>query len=191
MKHLRLQLLWLIPLAVAVFAGVDSGITGHAVDSYRNVPVMHNGVLYGRSHGASHAADGSYLGQKWQCVEYIRRFYQTALGHSMPDGTGHAKDYFNPDVPDGGMNKRRGMLQFHNGGTTPPQADDLLVFRGGTYGHVAIIIRVTGEEVEIIQQNIYARPRQTLALSHDPAKGTYTIRGKDHAPAGWLRLPGK
>lgn len=37
---------------------------------------------------------GYYYGYKWQCVEYIKRFYYEAKGHKMPDSYGNAKDFW-------------------------------------------------------------------------------------------------
>lgn len=180
----------LFPLVLLGGAGVvaDFAMTGRTLDAHRGVAVRHNGMLYFRSHGRSHAADGRYLGQKWQCVEYVKRFYEEAHHHRMPDGTGHAKDFFDPAVPHGAPNRRRGMLQFTNGEDAAPRVDDLLVFRTGTYGHVAVISAVEADEVEVIQQNIYGRPRQRFPLGKDDGGRKYTIGGGDHAPAGWLRL---
>jgi surface antigen len=65
-----------------------------------------------------------------------------------------------------------------------PKTGDILVF-GGEYGHVAIVTKVTGNEVEVIQQNIYMSPRVTFKL--DAHKGSYTV-GTTWVPQGWLRL---
>src|SRR5688572_10701975 len=67
---------------------------GKVLDSYRNVPVHDNGLVFFRSYGKHYSADGYYFGQKWQCVEYIKRFYFEAKGHRMPDVMGHAKSFF-------------------------------------------------------------------------------------------------
>ncbi len=135
-----------IALTVAlVLAAVLSGLwlanawmVGRPLDSYRGVQVFDNGLVYFRAHGRNYARDGYYLGQKWQCVEFIKRFYFDAFGHRMPEVMGHAKDYFDPAVSHGRMNPRRGMIQYVNGGDEPPAPDDLLVFRDTSYGHVAI-----------------------------------------------------
>ena len=43
--------------------------------------------------------------------------------------------------------------QFHNGSPTKPQVDDIIIFDWSKYGHVAIISKVTDNEIEIVQQN--------------------------------------
>jgi hypothetical protein len=103
----------------------------------------------------------------------------------MPDVWGHAKNYFDPDIPDGHLNPARGLIQYHNGGTMKPQVDDVLVFRDTKYGHIAIITDVTETSVEVIQQNIVFRPRQRFHL--EKHNGGYVIR-TPRTPAGWLRL---
>lgn len=153
-----------------------------------NVPVYDNGYLFAASHGKNHASDGYYYGQKWQCVEFVKRFYSEALGHRMPDGWGHAKDYYDPAIAHRALNPRRGMIQFVNGGDEPPAVDDLLVFRGAGYGHVAVISSVTADRVEVIQQNIFGRPRQIFELQR--AGGCFRIV-EPNAPAGWLRVPAR
>jgi hypothetical protein len=88
---------------------------GKALDCYRNVPVYDNGLLFFRSYGRHYSKDGYYYGQKWQCVEYIKRFFYDAKGHEMPDVMGHAKSFFDETLPDGALNQRRGLVQYRNG----------------------------------------------------------------------------
>lgn len=171
-------------LAVLVLT-VNAWLVGRPLDSYRNVPVYGNGLFYFRSYGRHYASDGYYFGQKWQCVEFIKRFYFEAFGHRMPDVMGHAKDFFDPAIPHRGLNARRDMIQFVNGGDEPPAPDDLLVFRDTRFGHVAIVSAVNGDQVEVIQQNILGRTRQAFALSRE--NGAYSVTAP-RSPAGWLRI---
>ena len=78
-------------------------------------------------------------GQKWQCVEFVKRFYYEAKGHKMPNGYGNAKDFFDDTLPQGAYNSQRDLYQYRNGGNMKPAPDDLVVFQRGLYGHVAII----------------------------------------------------
>lgn len=101
----------------------------------------------------------------------VKRYYFERHGHRMPDTYGHAKDFFDPHIGDGGMNARRAMLQFTNGSTLPPQADDLLVFAPSLlnrYGHVAIIASVGTHTLQIAQQNPgpFGSSRETIPLSY-------------------------
>lgn len=56
-------------------------------------------------------------------------------------------------IPDGNLNPKRNLLQFHNGSPTKPQVDDIIVLGWSKYGHVAIISKVTDNDIEIVQQN--------------------------------------
>lgn len=163
---------------------LHSWTTGDSLDSHKGIIVYNNGPDYPQSHGKHYNADKSYYyGKKWQCVEFIKRYYYDALKHKMPDGFGHAKDFFDLKVQHGQLNKRRGLLQFVNGGDEKPRPDDILVF-GGKYGHVAIVTRVSDDELEVIQQNIFMKPREVFPLS--VKNGAYTV-GDKKVPMGWLR----
>jgi len=102
----------------------------------------------------------------------------------MPNGYGHAKNFFNKNVKNGSLNKERNLLQFYNENAESPKENDLLIF-DGEFGHVAIITKVTSNEIEIIQQNIYMTPREHYKLTFE--NGNYTI-GERRKPLGWLRL---
>ena len=102
----------------------------------------------------------------------------------MPNGYGNAKDFFDDKIKDGELNKERGLIQYTNGSSFTPMVGDILIF-GGKYGHVAIVVNVTADEVEVIQQNIYMSPRETFKLIVN--NGTYTI-GENRKPEGWLRM---
>lgn len=158
---------------------------GDSVDSFNGVIVYNNGMDYPKSHGKHYNKDSSfYYGKKWQCVEYIKRYYFDHLHFVMPNGMGNAKDFFDSSVKHGQLNKQRGLSQFQNDNTGAPKVNDILIF-GGKYGHVAIVTSVNEKEIEVIQQNIYMTPRETIPLSF--ANGRYSV-GKKRKPNGWLRL---
>ncbi|HRY13088.1 MAG TPA: CHAP domain-containing protein [Syntrophomonadaceae bacterium] len=158
---------------------------GQAIDEYRGVTVYCNGGQIDLSHGQHYSPDGYYYGQKWQCVEFAKRFYYVALHHAMPDTYGNASDFWDEGVAAGQLNYRRGLLQYRNGGEIPPQVDDLLVFTNGAYGHVAVISKVEPDQIEVVQQNVAGHSRQKLAYSI--RSGRHYI-GDGQQPAGWLRL---
>ncbi len=156
---------------------------GTVIDEFKNVAVYSNGNNYMSSHGLNYSSDDYYFGYKWQCVEYVKRFYYEIYGHKMPDGAGNAKYFYNPMLDQGELNKQRGLTQYKNGGDEKPRSGDLLVFTDGAYGHVAIITNVEQEGLEVIQQNSEF-PREMYELIIE--KGNYTIVG-EREPAGWLR----
>lgn len=173
--------------AVVNFSEVTAPQKGDILDSWRGVEVVHNGKPYWKSQGRHFAESGYYYGKKWQCVEYIKRFFYDALGHEMPDVMGHANSFFNPEIPHGGINTQRGLIQFRNGLDEPPRPDDLLVWRYGTYGHVAIVTRVEREAIQVIQQNVVQGTRQWLPRRKEADHEW--IGSPGWTPAGWLRIP--
>jgi hypothetical protein len=157
---------------------------GRTLDSYRGVPVYDNGLIFFRSYGRHYSADGYYYGQKWECVEFIKRFFYDAKGHQMPDVWGHAKSFFDENLADGAFNVRRGLAQYRNGSSEKPAPDDLLVFTDTKYGHVGVVTETGPDFVEIIQQNIIGRTRQRFSLI--TSNGHFYVT-EPRQPAGWLR----
>lgn len=156
---------------------------GEVVDMWRGVVVRANGEPYHRSHGRHYALDGYYYGRMWQCVEFVKRFYYDHYGHAFPDGMGHAKSFFDPEIPHGGWNARRGLWQFTNGYGEAPRPGDLVVWTDGDFGHVAIICRVETDFVEVIQQNVAAGSRMRLLRK----KADGELLGSSDGPSGFLR----
>lgn len=171
--------------AIAAFYMIDSARVGIELDRYKNVAVYDNGMIFIRSNGKNYSEDGYYCGQKWQCVEYIKRFYHDAKNHEMPDVYGDANDFFDPAVEHGHINEGRGLIQYKNGEDVSPQPDDLLVFNDTKYGHAGIITEVSETYIEIIQQNVNSKTRDRLPLKIE--NGKYFV-GDKRKPAGWLRL---
>ncbi|HBJ2608954.1 CHAP domain-containing protein [Clostridium botulinum] len=157
---------------------------GDVLDSYKEVNVFYNGNNYGENHGKSYSKDGYYYGYKWQCVEYVKRFYYKVKDHKMPDVYGNAKDFFDINTEQGHLNKRRGLIQYRNGENEKPKVDDLLVFTDTEFGHVVIVTEVGNDYIEVIQQNIGSSSRDKFTLKYKNKK--YFIGGK-RSPAGWLR----
>jgi hypothetical protein len=165
---------------------IHSFKAGDSLDSFHGVTVYNNGTVYGKSYGRHYNADSTYYyGKKWQCVEFIKRYYHDYLHHEMKDGFGNAHSFFDSAVPQGGLNERRNLLQFRNGDGELPRVNDILVF-DGSFGHVAIVTRVEKDYLEVIQQNIYLQPRDKYTLTRKENK--YTV-GTRRRPMGWLRLP--
>lgn len=167
-----------------IFSYFEHKEIGREIDSYKGVPVFYNGMEYTNSYGKNFSKDGYYYGQKWQCVEYIKRFYYDAKGHKMPEVYGNAKDFFDDNIPQGELNKKRNLYQYRNGGNVKPEQDDLIVFNDTKYGHVAIITEVKDDYIEVIQQNIYGKPRARYNIKY--VEGNWFV-GTDRKPAGWLR----
>lgn len=157
---------------------------GKELDSYMEVPVYYNGTIYTDTYGENYSEDGYYYGYKWQCVEYVKRFYYDAKNHKMPDGFGNAKDFFDDNVKQGELNESRDLVQYKNGEDVKPEVDDLIVFTDSEYGHVAIVTGVTSSYIEVIQQNVLGKPREKFELTTEDGK--YYV-GTTQEAAGWLR----
>ena len=164
----------------------DPDQIGTVTHTYKGVPVYENGIMFFKGHGKHYAKDGYYYGQKWQCVEYIKRFYKDAFNHEMPFGWGHARDFFDSGIQDGALNKKRGLIQYKNGSPHKPAPDDVLIFQDTQYGHVGIVEEVLEDRVIMVQQNIFGKPKQTFMLSK--RNNGYYIESPRTA-AGWLRMP--
>lgn len=163
---------------------------GEVVDSLNGVPVYYNGGVANVS-GRHQAQDGYNYGLKYQCVEFVKRYYHLHLNHKMPDTYGHAKDFYSHSVQSGQVNSRRGLLQYANGSVSSPMPDDLVVMGPAmfnTYGHVAIVSRVDEDRVEIVQQNSGPVGTSREYLPLEIAEGRYYIR--DANVMGWLRKAG-
>lgn len=128
---------------------------GDKIDSLNGVYVYYNG-------GVNHVdernltSDGYNIGLKYQCVEFVKRYYYQKYNHKMPNASGHAKEFFNRTLNDGSYNKDRDLIQFSNPSNHKPEVGEIIIFDSNTfnkYGHVAIISNVTDTEIEIIQQN--------------------------------------
>ncbi|MBN1998906.1 CHAP domain-containing protein [candidate division KSB1 bacterium] len=159
---------------------------GDVIDSFNGVTVFYNGENGAANHGRHYSEDGYYFGQRWQCVEFVKRYYYQVLSHKMPEVWGHATDFFEPELEDGTLNSSRDLLQYRNGGSEKPRADDIIVFRHNGFGHVAIVAAVYPSSIEIIQQNKLLKSREKLPLIN--TGGRYTVGG-EVVPAGWLRKP--
>ncbi len=185
------QLFWaIVLLSFCILMGivvemhrVNDGI-GREVGSYKRVPVYQNGKQIEQSHGRNYGVDGYYYGEKWQCVEYVKRFYYLVKDHKMPDVMGNARDFYDPSVSQGKLNKQRGLIQYRNGGNVKPKIDDILVFTDTKYGHVAIVTDVGSDYIEVIQQNVNGQVRQKIRLTKK--KSNYYV-GTTRKPSAWLR----
>ncbi len=161
---------------------------GQVLDIFNNVPAYYNGNNFTNVVGRNVTVDGYNLGLKYQCVEYVKRYYYEYYGHKMPNSYGHAKDLFDPTLEDVGFNKSRGLMQYRNSRYEMPKVGDILIYgeyEGNPFGHTGIITKVDINEIEYIQQNHGSKSRQKLKLVE--FMGIYTIA--DYNIYGWLRMP--
>jgi len=160
---------------------------GQPLDSLNGVKVYYNG-------GVDHVLDRNVtkdnynLGLKYQCVEFVKRYYYEYYNHKMPDAYGHAKDFFDPKIKDGELNPKRNLVQYTNPSKGKPEVGDLLIFSGSLlnrFGHVAIVSFVSENEIELIQQNPgpFSSSREVFGMKTQ--EGNYKINNE--RILGWLR----
>ena len=162
---------------------------GDVVDELDGVAIRYNGGIHA-AHGRNRTADGYNVGIRYQCVEFVKRYLLERQGHRMPDAYGHARDFYDPRLPDGGWNARRAMVQHANGGAAKPAKGDLVVFGPwlfNRYGHVAIVASVSGHAVEIAQQNPGPWGRTRVGYPLACRENRWFIEHR--RVLGWLRLP--
>lgn len=126
---------------------------------------------------------------EYQCVEFAKRFYRKAFGVVINQAVGSAKNFY-IEFKERNL-KRFGLVKISNGGEIKPVPGDMVIFSGGSYGHVAIFCNITKEgDAKIIEQN-YDQKKCFRDLSY--SEDSYTLEGTEAYPVlGWLRFaPGR
>ena len=138
-----------------------------------------------------------YMGHKWQCVEFARRFLFLTYGFVFTD-VGMAYEIFSLRFLREVVNDNILPLQaFANGARRPPMAGSLLIWqKGGEFkhtGHVAVITQLVGNKVRIAEQNVIHAPlpqgqQWTRELTLEVKNGIYTIKDTfaDTEILGWM-----
>jgi len=102
--------------------------------------------------------DDVYMGHKWQCVEFARRWLYLNFGYVFDD-IAMAYDIFRlTSVRDVRENRLLPLKSFRNGARRLPVPGCLLIWDEGgefeTTGHVAVVTEVTPDYVRIVEQNV-------------------------------------
>jgi len=160
---------------------------GEVLDSYNGVPVYYNGENYTNVSGRNVTSDGYNLGLKYQCVEFVKRYYFINYGHRMPYTYGHAKELFDEALEDRRLNHKRDLYQFKNGSEYRPLPGDIMVFDANhrnPFGHTGIVTVSVGNKVEIIHQNVGEKTRELFIVSE--IDGRFFVVDPD--VKGWMRI---
>lgn len=140
---------------------------------------LYNGVGI-RRHGGN-SVRGPY-GLEFQCVELINRYYVERLGHKNLTKSGDALEYFRSA-------RGKDIVRFPAGSPEAPRADDILVFRHPADeshpGHVALVRRVTVDDVCVVQQNMKSWSG-CLSLEQRDG-GWYVGQVEGLTNVGWVR----
>ena len=145
---------------------------GDSLGSFNGITAYYNNGGINSCDGSRHYSEDEYsYGLKWQCVEYVRRYYKDYFNHEM-NRYGNASDYFRKNISSGLINSERNLLQYHNG-DKKPKKHDLLVFQlmAGGLGHVAIVTNVTDSTISTIAQNIGRNCIDVLSLDGNEIGG--------------------
>ncbi len=180
----KILIIVIICLLVFILPILNKILIGKELEVINGVGVYYNGIFTNKTYGKNFSEEGYCFGKKWQCVEFVKRYYYKKLNHKMPNVYGHAKDFFDLNVKQGQLNKDRGLIQYYNGKNNKPKINDLIVFNDTKFGHVAIVISVTEKYIEVIQQNSFLKTRKKYKIQNK--NGCYTI-GTKRKPVGWLR----
>ena len=135
-----------------------------------------------------HYINGTYIGIKWQCVEYVRRYYHTVYNLDLASKwRGHANTWYDNAAT-------MGLARFANGSLDMPQVGDILVSEGipdVNVGHIAIIRDISDNSVCTIQQNFSNDSGDiNRYLTLTVLDGNYTVGGfsSNYPIRGWLRV---
>ena len=102
--------------------------------------------------------DGIYMGHKWQCVEFARRWLYQNRGQIFDD-VGMAYEIFElSSLRDVKNNQHLPLRSFRNGSRRHPEPGCLLIWdEGGEFertGHVAVVTEVHPDCIRFVEQNV-------------------------------------
>lgn len=138
-----------------------------------------------------------YMGYKWQCVEFARRFLYLNYGTVFTD-VGMAYEIFSLRILRHVVDEALLPLQaFANGSQKSPVAGALLIWQEGGHfkrtGHVAIVTDVLADKVRIVEQNVVharlpAGQQWTRELPLSVIDGHYHLQDtfSDTTILGWM-----
>ncbi|HSN57477.1 MAG TPA: glutathionylspermidine synthase family protein, partial [Candidatus Sulfomarinibacteraceae bacterium] len=142
--------------------------------------------------------DGIYMGYKWQCVEFARRWMYLNRGWIFDDVAMAHEIFRLRSIRDLRTDRVLPLRAFRNGSRRHPEPGCLLVWdSGGEFdrtGHVAVVTEVLPDRLRLAEQNVVHRPwpegrtwaREIPAQITDD--GGYWLRCsfRDAAILGWV-----
>jgi glutathionylspermidine amidase/synthetase len=142
--------------------GTELGTAPGGVVSYSSDYETADEALYPNRSAYRSYYDGIYMGYKWQCVEFARRWLYINKGYIFND-VSMAYEIFNlRSVREIATNELLPLQAFKNGAQRHPEVGSILIWEeGGEFantGHVAIITEVTDSYVRMVEQNMNFAP---------------------------------
>ena len=102
--------------------------------------------------------DGLYMGYKWQCVEFARRWMYQTRGWIFDDVAMAYEIFRLRTIRDVRNNSNLPLRSFRNGSYRHPEPGCLLIWsEGGEFertGHVAVVTEVFPDRVRLAEQNV-------------------------------------
>lgn len=152
--------------------------------------------------GEKHIQHQLFMGYKFQCVEFARRWLFHRKGLVLPDTPTAHKIFSIRTVFDATSAAPEPMQRVHNGTAARPVADSLIIFpvsKDCPFGHVGVITHVEKDCVYVADQNYHFRrwdnPKGLrLALRRGAGENgeeTWTIHDERYnlTPRGWMTFP--
>lgn len=111
------------------------------------VELFSNGACHHVAKDYSHDSIGQYLGLKYQCVEFVRRYiylaYRINLANKWHDGD--AKDWY----------ANRKLMNLDAIELDNVKDGDIVTFTGGKWGHIGVIWKIDADCITIASQNFF------------------------------------
>lgn len=154
--------------------------------------------------GERHVQDGFFMGFKYQCVEFARRWLYYRKGLILEDISMAALILDCTRVLDAATAKPVRMVAVKNNGMEKPVEDALLIFPqsvASPWGHVAVITHVEQDCVYVADQNYHFAPWTSdkglrLSLLHNAEANTWRVvdassqdAGEHLEASGWMIFP--
>ncbi|CAF0884538.1 unnamed protein product [Rotaria sordida] len=138
---------------------------------------------------------GVYMGIKWQCVEYARRWLLIRKGCVFKSIVGAADIWTEVDSVQRVIDGKCFPLKKHpNGSPLPPKNESLLIYtRSGIdmpYGHVAMIVDILPDFIRVAEENYdfsYWSRNYSREIPYRMINGSYYV--EDEYPVfGWMTV---
>lgn len=145
------------PIENIPFGGLLGTALG-GVDAYSSDYDSADPIIYASRKSFRSYVDGIYMGYKWQCVEFARRWMYINKGYIFDDVAMAYEIFDLESVREIASEQRLPLHSFRNGSCQHPEIGSLLIWEeGGEFertGHVAVITGVFADRLHIAEQNV-------------------------------------
>ncbi|GAC33153.1 glutathionylspermidine synthase family protein [Paraglaciecola polaris] len=142
--------------------GAIQGTTAEGVVSYSSDYDSVDGSQYPNRKAFRSYYDGIYMGYKWQCVEFARRWLYINLGLVFNDVSMAYEIFKLRAIRDVVNSTELPLNAFANGSLRRPEVGCMLIWdEGGEFehtGHIAIVTEVFDDKIRVAEQNMNFTP---------------------------------